>query len=428
MIADDSARDAAAADGVPRVAVVAPTASLQLGGEAMLPLQLFRRLDGRGVDAHLVVHARSLPHLGSVPGPLRSRIPHVADTRTHRMLWRTGRRLPERVRTWTTTGATTLLTQRAQRQVLAGLVAAGDVTLIHQVSPVSPRAPSALTGLGVPVVIGPMNGGLPMPAAFPDRGSWLEHLLRPVGTALSELAPMVWRGKAEAAALLVANDRTRQALPRRSADTVLTMSEHGVDTSRFHPPAAPGDHGTCRFGFVGRLVGWKGVDLLVEAMAAVSRRSAVELWVIGDGPQRSALAEQVRRLGLDHVVRLLGHVPHDALPMVLRSLDCLVLPSLHESGGAVVLEAMATGLPVVATAWGGPTDYLDPRCGLLVDPSGGPARFVDRLAEAMAEMADHPHRRRRMGAAGRQRVLETHDADLHLDRLLQIYRAVLAQG
>ena len=98
----------------------------------------------------------------------------------------------------------------------------------------------------------------------------------------------------------------------------------------------------------------------------------------------------------------------------------LVLPSLYECGGAVVLEAMAVGLPVIASNWGGPADYLDADCGILVSPKSR-AQFVDDLGAAMLKLAGDAELRMKMGRAGRRRVEECFDWERKVDRILEIY-------
>jgi glycosyltransferase involved in cell wall biosynthesis len=105
----------------------------------------------------------------------------------------------------------------------------------------------------------------------------------------------------------------------------------------------------------------------------------------------------------------------------LRRRDALVLPSLYECGGAVVLEAMAIGIPAIATDWGGPADYLDPSCGILVSPSSREA-FIEGLALALVRLARNPEERLAMGRAGRRKVVEQFDWNKKVDDVLAIYR------
>jgi glycosyltransferase involved in cell wall biosynthesis len=120
-------------------------------------------------------------------------------------------------------------------------------------------------------------------------------------------------------------------------------------------------------------------------------------------------------------------VPQVECAHKLKDSDVFVLPSLYECGGAVVLEAMACGLPVIATKWGGPLDYIDQSCGILVEPTSRPA-FVQGLAAAMLDLATNPDRRRSMGDAGRRRAADEFDWQRKVDRILEIYRRSARTG
>jgi glycosyltransferase involved in cell wall biosynthesis len=208
----------------------------------------------------------------------------------------------------------------------------------------------------------------------------------------------------------------------------LELVENGVDLGRFEPGLRAPDAGAdrpVRFAFVGRLVDWKAVDLLLEALAEHARSHPSTLDVFGDGPERPLLERRTAELGLAARVRFQGFVRQAEVAQALRGLDALVLPSLYECGGAVVLEAMAIGLPVIATRWGGPADYLDDSCGVLVDPDGREA-FVAGLTRALTELARDPARRGALGRAGRAKVERLYDWERKLDAVLEIYAQVAA--
>ena len=98
-----------------------------------------------------------------------------------------------------------------------------------------------------------------------------------------------------------------------------------------------------------------------------------------------------------------------------------MLPSIYECGGAVVLEAMATGTPAIATAWGGPAEYIDQTCGILVDPSDAES-IVQGFVQAMRKLAADPELRASLGAGGRARVEQHYDWSKKIDRILEVYR------
>jgi glycosyltransferase involved in cell wall biosynthesis len=108
----------------------------------------------------------------------------------------------------------------------------------------------------------------------------------------------------------------------------------------------------------------------------------------------------------------------------LRQADVFLLPSLFECGGAVVLEAMAMGLPVIATAWGGPLDYLDETCGMLVPPRSREA-LIAGFADNMKKLALSSDLRQRLGLAGLQRVRKHFDWERKIDQILDLYRTAV---
>jgi glycosyltransferase involved in cell wall biosynthesis len=415
-----------------RVLIVAEHASALFGGEAALPLHYFRVLRNRGIAVWLVTHARTRDELSRLyPGD--DRIHYVEDTAWHRAMWRIGKRLPNQISYFTTGFLSRLSTQLSQRRIVRRLVRDCGIAVIHQPMPVSPREPSMLFGFGVPVVIGPMNGGMDYPPAFRRNRGGIERVLLHLGRASSAALNLLMPGKRRAAALLVANRRTREALPRGVCANVLELVENGVDLTLWQPPAAKpdaSDGGVVTFAFMGRLVDWKAVDLLLRAFSQARREAPMRLWILGDGAQRGRLEVLASELGIagfdaeaSGTVHFAGWLAQADCAERLTQADCLVLPSLLECGGAVVLEAMSMGKPVIATAWGGPMDYLDPSCGVLVPPDSRES-IIDRFAAAMIEMARSGSLRRQMGQCGLAKVRSQYDWELKVDQILTIYRGV----
>jgi glycosyltransferase involved in cell wall biosynthesis len=410
-----------------RILIVAEHASAKFGGEAILPLHYFRLLRKRGVEAWLVVHSRTRGELSELLPHEADRIHYVPDTRFHRLMHALGKRLPARLEWFTSGLLMRLYTQVIARRKARELVRRHHVDVVHQPIPVSPKEVSLLHGLGAPVVIGPMNGGMSYPPGFRRDGLLVRGLTR-FGRWVSHLANRLLPGKLRAEMLLVANERTRRALPRGVCGEVRELVENGVDLSLWRPAQREPEHGgPVRFVFSGRLVQLKAVDLLLEAFARVVGHAGATLTVLGDGPERARLESLTQQLGLGNVVSFHGWLTQPEASRCVQNADVLGLPSLHECGGAVVLEAMAAGLPVIATDWGGPADYLDPTCGILVKPSSREA-LVEGLAGAMRELATSPERRRRLGRAGRERVLREFDWERKIDQILEIYSEVAGQG
>ena len=412
----------------PRVLIAAEHASARFGGEAALPLHYFRVLRRRGVPVWLLTHARTRAELsGLYPGD--PNIHFIEDTAFHRAMWKIGLRLPDAIAYVTTGFLSRVSTQLAQRRLARRLVREHGITVVHQPIPVSPREPSTLHGLGAPVLIGPMNGGMDYPPAFRRHRGIAERVLYAVGRASATVLNWLVPGKRRAATLIVANRRTREALPAGLATEVVELVDNGVDLSLWQAPDTPAGHvadATTTFVYMGRLVDWKAVDLIVQAFAQARKKAPMRLWILGDGSERARLEGLAVTLclprdpALPGTIHFAGWLSQAECAARLREADALVLPSLLECGGAVVLEAMSLAKPVIATAWGGPLDYLDADCGWLVEPQS-PEAIIEGFAAAMFELAGSPALRRRLGAHGLERVRREFDWEIKVDRMLDLY-------
>jgi glycosyltransferase involved in cell wall biosynthesis len=416
-----------------RVLIVCDHASAKFGGEAILPLHYFRLLRNRGIEVWLVAHARTRPELIELfPG--ERRILYVEETLRHTLLWSLGKWLPPSFAYATTGFLLRLDVQMAQRKIARRLVAREGIDLVHQPTPVSPREPSIIHDVGAPVIIGPMNGGMDYPPAFRAERPWFKDFLFRFGVSQTGWLNKVMPGKRRAAILLVANERTRAALPTGVCGRVEVLVENGVELDLWNPqpqPSSQQNGGAVTFGFVGRLIKLKAVDLLLDAFAIASVSAPMRLVVIGEGEERERLEQHAAALfptlvaeGPNRPIRFVGWVSQSACASELAEVDCLVMPSLRDCGGAVILEAMAMSKPVIATAWGGALDYLDRSCGILVEPSSRVA-LVEGIAAAMVRLADSPGERAAMGRAARLKVESDYDWEVKADDILRVYRRVL---
>lgn len=404
-----------------RICIVAEHASYRFGGQGVLPLHYFSRLRARGVDVWLVVHARTREELQALFPADQSRIRYIENAWFHRFLDQLNRLFPARLGEFTIELLNQLITQHLERKIVLDLIRREGVNVVHQPIPVSPRFPSLMTGLGVPVVIGPMNGGMEYPPPLRHRESILSRLAVWVGRRLSGLAHSTFPGKRRANILLVANERTKLALPAGCAGEVIEFLENGVDLTIWFAGAngeEPDLESTeKRFVFVGRLVEWKGVDMAIEALVQVPE---AHLEIIGEGPMRRTWESLAQKRGVAERVSFAGWLPQKECAARLRHAAALVLPSILECGGAVVLEAMAVGKPVIAVAWGGPADYLDEHCGLLITPASR-EKIVKEIARSFRRLIADPELARRLGMNGRLRALTAFDWERKIDRILDIY-------
>lgn len=198
----------------------------------------------------------------------------------------------------------------------------------------------------------------------------------------------------------------------------LPIVRMGVDADAFPPAAAQRAEradGPLRVLFVGRLVPEKAPEILLEAIARLRR--PVEVVLIGQGLLADSLAGRMGRENLGDRVRLLGPVGQDELPDWYAWADVFCLPSRNEGVPVVLMEAMATELPVVTTRIAGIPELVeDEQSGILTTPGDAAG-----LAAALSRLADDPQLRQRYGQAGRARVLAGFTPQPNARRLVALF-------
>ncbi|ODT66501.1 MAG: hypothetical protein ABS75_27400 [Pelagibacterium sp. SCN 63-23] len=409
-----------------KVLIVARNASSRFGGEAFLPLKYFQILRRRGYPAQLIAHARNRDDLKESLAEWIEHVHFVEDSWLHRTIWRAGSLMPATIRDHVFGVVFNFIDELYQAKIIRRLVRTGSVDIIHQPIPVSPRAPSGIYGFGVPVVIGPMNGNMDFPPGYDDYAGQSERLFKRFGRWVAIGAGRLVPGKRKAALLLVANERTLKGLPLEHGNVQLLV-ENGVDFSVFSRPEhrPHGTPGKLRLIFLGRLVSWKGLDFTLRAVALARGAGLdVALDIVGEGDEAERLKILGDELGLGDQVRWHGFLPQQQCAAMLASCDVLILNSLYECGGAVILEAMSQGLPVIASDWGGPADYVDPDCGILVSPMPRDS-FAERLSAAIAALAADPELRQTLGNAAALKVRAAYDWEHKVDHMIEHYLAVL---
>lgn len=269
-----------------------------------------------------------------------------------------------------------------------------DVVYVHRPHPLADLA----------VLLGPRRPTIVCHHADVQRQRAVSLVYRPIARWVARRAAATV--VATASHLDHARDLGRAG--RRTARVI----PYGVDERRFRPdltaprpaafPAAPGAVGL----FVGRLVSYKGLEVLVRAVEGTDLRVVV----VGGGPLRAAIEREIRVRGVGERVQLAGEVSHERLPAYYAAADYVVLPSTTpaEMFGITLLEGMASGLPVISTALTTGVGEVneDEATGLVVPPGDAGA-----LRRAMQRLAGDAELRERLGRAARRRVEERFTLD-----------------
>jgi glycosyltransferase involved in cell wall biosynthesis len=299
--------------------------------------------------------------------------------------------------------------------------------IVHHITFGVFRHPSFMAFLGPPFVFGPVGGGESAPRGlrktFPLRG-YLIDLVRDLANWVVHIDPLMAAVFRRSAATLCKTGETLRSIPARFRGRCLVQVELGMDERPARVLRKPNEDGVFRVLYVGRLVYWKGLHLGLMAFAEFCRKHpGARLTVIGRGPDEAWLHELADGLGLRDAVTWIPYLERAAVMRTYLRHDAFLFPSLHDSSGNVVLEALSSGVPVVCLDSGGPAVLVDPSCGFKVRP-GEPQQVVEDLARALCALAENPELTRAMGQAAESRAREHFSWTHQVSRMEQLYYAV----
>lgn len=302
--------------------------------------------------------------------------------------------------------------------------------LVHHVTFGNYWMPSVLSLLPVPFIWGPIGGGESAPhdfySTFSLRGRIHEYL-RSIARWLGEHDPLVRMTARRATVVLAKAKETAQYVQEMGVSNLRLLSEVAWSKDeilRLAPiPVHSGN--SFRLLSMGRLLHWKGFHLGLQSFARLTQVfPQSEYWLVGDGPERKNLQRLAHRLGVSNKVRFWGALAREEALQKLAEVDVLVHPSLHDSGGWVCIEAMATGRPVICLDLGGPALQVTEETGFKI-PARTPEQVIQDMADAMQALAKDAPLRHRMSEAARRRVQEYFSWERRGEEIARIYDQVL---
>ncbi len=260
------------------------------------------------------------------------------------------------------------------------LILNGQYDIVHALTPILPRYPvkAIKSCKKTPFILGPVNGGVPFPKGFQavarQEFSYF-NFLRLIGRYIIpgyretyEKANYILSGSTYTMNLI-------KSLFTIKNENIELFYENGIDESFINNETKDNkidESNTAKINllFVGRLVPYKGADILIEAISKLEQsiQEKIKLTIVGDGPERNSLQNQVHTMHLDEKVHFTGWVEQQKTVSYYRNSDLFCFPSVREFGGAVVLEAMANGLPCIVINNGGIAEYVTQETGFKIDP------------------------------------------------------------
>lgn len=278
-----------------------------------------------------------------------------------------------------------LLWQRAALRHARALHGTIGFDAVHHLTWCGIRAPTFLGSLGAPLIIGPIGGGETSPPSLRDAFSLkgkVTELIRDVSNATINVNPLVRGGLTRASVIFVKTPETRGLLTPAMQRKSRTFVEVSLRREQIGTPRGP-RQGASKLLYAGRLLYWKGVHIAIRAFAELLRRMPdARLTIVGKGPEKDRLRAEAAALRIADKIDFIAWLPQPRLFELYESHDLFVFPSLHDSGGTVVVEALSRGLPVMCLDLGGPRQIVTPESGIVVGTAG---RNTTQVAAAMAD-------------------------------------------
>ena len=325
-------------------------------------------------------------------------------------------------------GLSYLYFERQVWQQFGGQISDDEYDLVHRITPLTPTSQSPIATkcarAGVPFVMGPLNGGVPWPRGFDSERrrerEWLSYV-----RSVYKLMPGRRKSLKAAAAIITGSRNTQSEIPLQLQDRTVYIPENGIDPKRFNKRAKQDISGPLRACFIGRLVPYKGPDMLLEAAGPALHEGRLILDIIGDGPMRNGLEAHVQQAGLEKAVTFYGMLDHHEVQDVAVQSNLLTFPSIREFGGGVVIEAMSLGVVPLIVDYAGPGELVGPNTGFKV-PIGTRSEIVATFGAQLEAILADPSALPDIGAASQAYVQSKFTWEAKAAQILDVYTWALA--
>ncbi|TAD83356.1 MAG: glycosyltransferase family 1 protein [Oscillatoriales cyanobacterium] len=309
----------------------------------------------------------------------------------------------------------------------------GDYDIVHAITPMMPRYPFKVVTVcqQTPFILGPVNGGIPFPPGFQETAKQefaQFNFLRAVGRAL---IPGYVETYKKADKILAGSTYTLNMLKDLFAipdERIDLFYENGISDEFLNSTTIKNkDASVINLLFVGRLVPYKCADIVIEAIGRLDPviKNKIRLTIVGDGPERNNLENRVQELKLGEIVSFAGWVNQQETLDYYKKADIFCFPSIREFGGAVVMEAMACGLPCIVANNGGIGEYVNEETGFKIEPNSR-EYLTEELTSKIQLLVEDDRLRESMSAKAMEKAKEF-AWDKKAEKIVEIYQKMLGE-
>jgi glycosyltransferase involved in cell wall biosynthesis len=405
---------------------------------ASVPLEGYNYFRGINnlVEATLVTHIRNKPALEKHPE--YEKILYIEERSLSKQYYKMVEKITAKGRVnWPLYNALSYpIYEEFNQQVyqkFKGKILNGDYDIVHAITPIMPRYPFKVVSVcqQTPFILGPVNGGIPFPPGFQEtaRQEFAQfNFLRAVGRAL---IPGYVETYKKADKVLAGSTYTLNLLKKLFAipDTRIELFYENGIAQEFLMSVKPAKEEGSQINllFVGRLVPYKCADVVIESIGRLDQaiQSKIRFTIVGDGSERNNLENRVKELNLAEIVSFAGWVHQSATLDYYRKADIFCFPSIREFGGAVVIEAMACGLPCIVANNGGIGEYVNEETGFKIEPISR-EYLTQELTSKIKMLVEDDKLRESMSAKAIERAKEF-EWENKARKIVEIYEKMLGE-
>ncbi|MBI5891274.1 MAG: glycosyltransferase family 4 protein [Nitrosomonadales bacterium] len=418
----------------PRILIIAEAANPEWVSVPLVGWSLANALR-EVADVHIVTQVRNreaILRTGLIEG---ADFTVIDSERVARPLWRIGSALRGGAgKGWTTTTAINAISYYYFEYLFwkkfGNAIGNGEYDIVHRITPLSPTTPSMVARKckrsNVPFVLGPLNGGVPWPKEFDSarrqEKEWLSYI-----RGAYKLLPGYRSTLKSSSALVIGSKDTLAQIPAKYHSKCVYVPENAIDPARFSIVAKSDNNSPLRVCFVGRLVPYKGPDMLLEAAIPLLHEKSIHLDIIGDGPLMQNMQALVVNKGVGAAVTFHGWVEHSKIQEVMCRSRVFAFPSIREFGGGAVLEAMALGLVPIVVDYAGPAELVTSDIGYKV-PIGRREDIISAFNKTLSLLVHNQDVLQPMSTSAISRVRTLFTWQVKARQIAEIYQWVLGKS